>query len=56
MSLVVGNYSEMDDGEPEDIDRFNDETFGSGAVGKCNHFLESPYLYARRRYDEKRLV
>lgn len=34
MSLVVGDYNEMDDSEPEDIDRFNDDTFGSGAVGK----------------------
>ena len=42
MSLVVGNCNEMEDGEPEDIDRFNDETFGSGAVGKRSHLLASP--------------
>ena len=39
MSLVVGDYSEMDDGEPEDIDKFNDETFGSGAVGKSGYLV-----------------
>ena len=44
MSLVVGDYNEMDHADPENMDKFNDETFGSGAEGKHNHFLASPLL------------
>ena len=57
MSLVVGDYSEMDHGGQEDIDKFNDETFGSGTEGKRSHFFASPLLaWAHTRCTGKHVL
>ena len=46
MSVVVGGYNEMDEGELDNVDRFNEETFGSGAVGKRGDLLPKALLLA----------
>ena len=58
MSLVVGDYSEMDRGGQEEVDKLNDETFGSGTEGERIHFLASPLLArdVRAVYWETRLA